>query len=108
MAFSADGARVAFDAGTTIYIHDTLSQERLMSWKSKYSYFPALAWSPDASILARTDSSTTLTLYEVSTGRTLAALSNKRGRNTAIAFAPDGLTCAVGMFSGGMRLWDVA
>lgn len=107
IAFSNDGSRLAIDAGTTIYVHDTSTQARLTSWKTKYTYFPALAWSPDGRVVARTESSTTLYLYEAVTGRQLAALTNKRGRNTAVAIAPDGLTCAVGMFSGGVRIWDL-
>ena len=41
LAFSPDGSRLAIDAGTTIYVHDALTLERLGSWKAKYSYVPA-------------------------------------------------------------------
>lgn len=107
LSLSPDGHLFALDCGTTIYVHETTAFDSVCSWKTKYTYYPSLAWSPDATILARTDSSTTLRLFEVRTGRETAALTNKRGRNTAVAFAPDGLTCAVGTFDGLVRVWDV-
>ena len=107
LLFSPDGSRLFVDAGTTLYLHDSDTLELLAKWKAKYSYVPGLAWSPDGRLLARTDNSTTVRVYEVSTGRQVMAVGGKRGRLGCVAFAPDGLTLATGTHEGPVRVWDV-
>jgi hypothetical protein len=107
LAFSPDGSRLAIDAGTTIYVHDGLTLERLGAWKAKYSYVPGLAWSPDGRLLARTDNTTTVRVFEVATGRQVLAVGGRRGRLGCAAFSPDGLTLATGTHEGPVRVWDV-
>jgi WD40 repeat protein len=107
LSLSPDGTRLAIDAGTTIYVHDAETLVPLVSWKAKYSYVPRLAWSPDVRLLARTDRSTTSRLYDVETGRQVAALGAKPGVLTSVAFAPDGLTFGTGTLNGRVRVWDV-
>ena len=51
---------------------------------------PGLAWSPDGRLLARTDNSTTVRVYEVATGRQVMAVGGKRGRLRCVAFSPAG------------------
>ena len=46
------------------------------SWKAKYDA-PRLAWSPDGKLLARTDNSTTVRVYEAATGRQVMAVGGK-------------------------------
>ena len=108
LALSPDGSRLAIDGGTTVYVHDATSLELVTKWKTNYSYVPQLAWSPDGRLLGRTDRSTTTRLYDAASGREVSALGAKRSRNTAIAFAPDGLTYATGSGNGVVRVWDVS
>jgi DNA-binding beta-propeller fold protein YncE len=107
LAFSPDGSRLVIDAGTTLYVHDAATLERLGSWKAKYSYVPGLAWSPDGRLLARTDNSTTVRVFEVATGRQVMAVGGRRGRLGCAAFSPDGLTLATGTHEGPVRVWDM-
>ena len=106
LSFSPDGSRLVVDVGT-IYVHDTATLDLLGSWKAKYSYSPGLAFSPDGRLLARTDNSTTVRVYEADTGRQVVAVGGKRGRLTSVAFSPDGLTLATGTHEGPIRVWDV-
>jgi WD40 repeat protein len=105
LSFSPDGSRLVIDVGT-VYVHDTATLEVVSSWKAKYDY-PRLAWSPDGKLLARTDNSTTVRVYEAATGRQVMAVGGKRGRLVCAAFSPDGLTLATAMSQGPIRVWDV-
>lgn len=107
LALSPDGSRLAVDAGTTVYIHETDTQSLVAKWKTKYSYVTRLAWSPDGRLLARTDRGTTVRIYDSATGREVSALGGKRGALVSVAFSPDGLTLATGTDKGPIRVWDV-
>jgi WD40 repeat protein len=106
MAFSPDGSRLVVDVGT-VYVCDAATLELVAGWKAKYDYAPGLAWSPDGRLLARTDNSTTVRIYEVATGREVMAVGGKRGRLVCAAFSPDGLTLATGTHMGPIRVWDI-
>lgn len=106
LSFSPDGSRLVIDVGT-IYVYDTTTCEVAGSWKAKWYDAPGLAWSPDGRLLARTDNSTTVRVYEVATGREVLAVGGKRGRLTSVAFSPDGLMLATGTHTGSIRVWDV-
>jgi WD40 repeat protein len=107
LALSPNGDRLAIDAGTTVYIHDAATLRLLAQWKAKYSYVPDLAWSPDGRLLARTDRSTTVRVYEVDSGTVVMAVGTRRGLLTSVAFSPDGLTLATGTREGPVRVWDL-
>jgi WD40 repeat protein len=106
-AFSPDVSKVVVDAGTTLYVHDARTREPLTKWKIGFCYTPGLGWSPDSRLLARTDGSTTVRIYDADNGHQISALSAKRGRHMCVAFAPDGLTYAAGTFDGLVRVWDL-
>jgi WD40 repeat protein len=107
VAFAPDGSKLAIDAGTTVYVHDTATLGAICKWKTNYSYVPGLAWSPDGRLLARTDRSTTVRVYEAASGRQVMAVGAKRGILVSAAFSPDGLTLATGTRGGPVRVWDV-
>jgi WD40 repeat protein len=108
--FSPDGARLAIDAGTSLYVFQVDALELLVKWRVRNAdevFGSRVAWSPDGRLLARTNGSTTVRLYEAATGRETIAIGKKPGSLQCVAFSPDGLTLATGTLDGPVRVWDV-
>jgi WD40 repeat protein len=59
-------------------------------------------------MLASVGTDTTARLWDVATGKELAALPGHATAVSAVAFAPDGRTLATGDRGGVVKLWDVA
>jgi WD40 repeat protein len=106
-AFSPDGAFLAVDGGTTVYVYRTETLELITTWRVKHTYSPRLAWSPNGQKIARADASTTVRVFDVNARKETVAWTAKRQRGTAIAFSPDGLTLLVGTFGGNVVVWDM-
>ncbi|HVF57924.1 MAG TPA: caspase family protein [Pyrinomonadaceae bacterium] len=66
----------------------------------------ALAFSPDARIVASASADNTVRLWETATGRELRNLSGHTSYVKAIAFSPDGRSIASGATDGNVKLWD--
>ncbi|HEX3557709.1 MAG TPA: caspase family protein [Pyrinomonadaceae bacterium] len=68
----------------------------------------ALAFSPDARLVASGSADNTVRLWDALTGRELRALAGHAGYVHAVAFSPDGARLASGSTDGSVRVWDVA
>lgn len=68
---------------------------------------PALALSPDGSVLAIAGDWNTK-LYDLKAKRERAVLKGHKGQVLSVAFSPDGSTVATGSFDFTVRLWDAA
>ncbi|PYS77148.1 MAG: hypothetical protein DMF66_10875, partial [Acidobacteria bacterium] len=68
----------------------------------------ALAFSPDARLVASGSADNTARLWDAETGRELRRLAGHAGYVRAVAFSPDGRTLASGSTDGTVRVWDVA
>ena len=66
-----------------------------------------MAFSPDGRLLATTDSSAGVHLWDAETGQLRTTLKAGRERRMPVAFAPDGLTVAAGGGNGSVVIWDV-
>ena len=66
----------------------------------------ALAFSPDARLVASASADNTVRLWDASTGRELRALAGHTAYVRAVAFSPDGRTLASGSTDGSIRVWD--
>ncbi len=74
---------------------------------SSRKHFTAAAFSPDGKLLATTSNDTTVTMWDTATWQPTRQYGWEIGKLRAVAFAPDGLTCAAGSDTGKVVLFDV-
>jgi WD40 repeat protein len=67
----------------------------------------AVAFSPDARLLATANSDHMVTLWDVATGQQVNNLEGHTGPVTAVAFSPDGRRLASGGEDHAIKLWDI-
>jgi WD40 repeat protein len=88
----------------------------LGSWKKEFELkghtgnVESLAFSPDGKLMAAGDSSGTVRLWDVATGKERTALRTQRGNVLSLAFSPSGNLLATGNLGAGdssVRLWEV-
>src|ERR687885_804536 len=68
----------------------------------------ALAFSPDARLVASASADNTVRLWDAATGRELRRLAGHTAYVRAVAFSPDGQDVASGSNDGSVRLWNVS
>jgi WD40 repeat protein len=102
-------AQLVFLVGSSLRVIDTarLEQPAVVRVNTSRKHFTAAAFSPDGKLLSTTSNDTTVTLWDTATWQPIRQYGWEIGRLRAVAFAPDGLTCAAGSDTGKVVLFDV-
>ncbi len=106
LAFSPQGDRLAASADRTVAILDGSSGAVLARWRQS-RVVRGLAIHPAGNLIATADGTPAVRLFDAAAGAKRAALDFGAGPATAVAFAPDGLTLAVGYAGGRIVVCDV-
>ncbi len=95
--------------GPSFRILDTsrLDQPAITRTNSSGEEYTAAAFSPDGKLFATTSNDATVTMWDTATWEPIRQFGWEIGRLRAVAFAPDGLTCAAGSDTGKVVLFDV-
>jgi WD40 repeat protein len=97
------------DDYSSFHVIDTTRPDSELVTKANASrkHFTAAAFSPDGKLLATTSNDTTVTMWDTATWQPIRQYAWEIGKLRAVAFAPDGLTCAAGSDTGKVVLFDV-
>jgi hypothetical protein len=110
VAFSSDGKTVASSSNDTIKLWDAGQGKELHTLKGHAGVIRCVRFSPNGKLLAASDVTSALWLWDVSTGKMLAS---RKGGNQGIpvsvlVFAPDGKTLlSTNANEGIIKAWDV-
>jgi WD40 repeat protein len=108
LVFSPDGQQVLAVGGKRVYVWDTASGKVVNNFALNTAAVKA-AFSPDGKRLATGGGDGLVTLWDVTTGQQLLALSGFSDLIMALAFSPDGTRLAGGGEDGGrglVKVWD--
>jgi WD40 repeat protein len=78
----------------------------MLSLRGDKVYVMAVAWSPDAKLLATSGSDGKTRVWDVETGRELLTLRGNYSVVDSVAWSPDGKRLVIGHWDNSAKLWD--
>jgi WD40 repeat protein len=104
---SAPAGLIIEDTGASVRVWDLETEKSTLPVKGLKTAVSRAVFSPDGKSLATAGRDKFLRLWDVATGKELAALPCPDAV-TAVAFSPDGKSVAAGSKDGSVRIWEVA
>ncbi len=94
-ALSPDTTTFAVGREMDLWVYDVPSRALRHKLRAKRA-FRKLAFRPNGRLIASVATESAVTLWDAEAGKQLTQFDWKQGKPEAVAFAPDGLTCAAG------------
>jgi WD40 repeat protein len=107
VCFAADGTTIAVAVGSEVQLRRATDLGLLCTCTHAGGTVERVAPHPTQNIIVAVGADKTVRFWDAGTGGERRTYDWNIGRATAIAFAPDGLTCAVGGSKGQIVVWDV-
>lgn len=110
LTFSPDGSKLAaipHFGQLAIRLFDGKSGQRLQDLEDCTCHPEAIAFSPDARVLAAGGKDQAIKVWDIPTRTLLYSLEGSAGTIQAITFSPDGRLMATGGFDKIVRIWDI-
>ena len=114
VAWSSDGARLAYTGAANINLWDAGSRQETIlvpatgGFELVYPSNTHVAWSPDNTRLATSSTDGTLTIWNVETGKPIRVISAHKGFAEVVDWAPKGDLLASGGDDRKLDVWDTA
>ena len=108
MAFSPDGKFLAATSGdgtTRLYVRNSYRENAVLQ---SGAFTAGLAFRPDSKLMATSNWSGEVILWDPATARPLASFQAHTENIPSLAFSPDGKTLATASADGSIKLWDVS
>jgi WD40 repeat protein len=106
LAFSPDGRLLAVPNFRTVYLLDSKRLREVGTLVGHTKKVNALAFTADGRQIITASHDETVRVWDVAAAKELRTYDWKIGLVSAIAIAPDGLTCAAGGTRGRIVVWD--
>ncbi len=106
VSFSPDGRRLASGEGGTVRLWDLETGSTVRTIRGAFGH--AVAFSPDAKLLAGGCHDYTVRLWDTDTVREVLTLKGHSNHVNSLAFSPDGRSLASGSSDGTIKLWDLS
>jgi WD40 repeat protein len=107
VAFSPDGALLAYGSGSVAKIADAVTGRPLRVLRGHQGPVTGIAFSPDGTSIATASGDRTARTWDAATGAFLFSFSGHGDWVYAVAFSPDGTHVVTGSRDRTARIWDV-
>src|SRR5262249_10936758 len=108
IAFSADGARLAYARRFAIKIWDVANGQKLLEFPvSMATQVLSIAWSRDGRLIAVGGAEKDILVFDADSGKQRFVLSGHTGPVEALAFTPDGFRIVSGSRDQSVRVWEL-
>jgi uncharacterized protein YjbI with pentapeptide repeats len=106
VAFSPDGALLAYGDGDAVKIADVERGSVLRIIRGHAGSVTSVAFSPDGTLIATASDDRTARTWDTATGTPRTTLTGHTDWVTSVAFSPDGTLIATASDDGTTRIWD--
>jgi WD40 repeat protein/3',5'-cyclic AMP phosphodiesterase CpdA len=106
VAFSPDGALLAYGSGKAVKVADVATRRTLRVLRGHQGLVYCVAFSPDGTLIATSSGDRTARVWDSATGQLLATLTGHGDLVRRVAFSPDGTLIATASYDHTAQVWN--